>query len=365
MGSPAARMLDMTSHGGVVMKGEPTILIGGQPAARVSDIHVCPMVNGPAPHVGNPVQLGSPTVHFAGQWAARQNDLAPCTGPPDTILLGLPTVQIGVVGGAAPAGAGSPATNAAHLSAQVAFTNNAEDSSSESEEGHWIAFQFVDAAGLPITGVPYAFSDADNQDSEGVLPPDGTVRRTALSEGQCSIQLFSVHNAQWSDEQANVGEEVTLTADVLGFDAGTPAHFHIYRRDFRRSDTLVASLDAETQGDTVEASWEYAAPEETADMPARHGPIRYSSPQYYFEVMVGRCRARSGLLSYQDWLEIRLVDVEGEGVADADYILYLSNGEIRRGTLDGDGYQREERVPPCAWDVAFPNNPGVSESSEA
>jgi uncharacterized Zn-binding protein involved in type VI secretion len=62
MGKPAARIGDMTTHGGSLVVGCPTVLIGGMPAARLGDMHVCPMVTPgtpPVPHVGGPVSLGS------------------------------------------------------------------------------------------------------------------------------------------------------------------------------------------------------------------------------------------------------------------------------------------------------------------
>ena len=43
MPQPAARMGDSTAHGGVITVGFPTVLIGGKPAARVGDMHTCPM----------------------------------------------------------------------------------------------------------------------------------------------------------------------------------------------------------------------------------------------------------------------------------------------------------------------------------
>lgn len=68
----------------------------GLPAARVSDMHVCPMVTGLVPHVGGPIlPPGCPTVMIAGLPAARVGDMATCTGPPDIIALGSPTVMIG------------------------------------------------------------------------------------------------------------------------------------------------------------------------------------------------------------------------------------------------------------------------------
>jgi uncharacterized Zn-binding protein involved in type VI secretion len=74
MGKPAARLGDSTAHGGTIMVGFPMVLIGGMPAARMGDMHVCPMVTPgtpPIPHVGGPVLLGSPMVLIGGMPAAR------------------------------------------------------------------------------------------------------------------------------------------------------------------------------------------------------------------------------------------------------------------------------------------------------
>jgi uncharacterized Zn-binding protein involved in type VI secretion len=98
MSKPAARLGDPTAHGGTIVAGYPTVLIGGMPAARLGDMHVCPMLTPglpPIPHVGGPVTLGSATVLIGGQPAARMGDLAVCTGPPDSIMSGCPTVLIG------------------------------------------------------------------------------------------------------------------------------------------------------------------------------------------------------------------------------------------------------------------------------
>ncbi|TNE84758.1 MAG: type VI secretion protein [Deltaproteobacteria bacterium] len=65
------------------------------PAARIGDMHTCPMVNpGPVPHVGGPISLGAPTVLIGNMPAARVGDMAVCVGPPDTIAMGSTTVLI-------------------------------------------------------------------------------------------------------------------------------------------------------------------------------------------------------------------------------------------------------------------------------
>lgn len=69
------------------------------PAARLTDMHVCPMVTPgtpPIPHVGGPISgPGMPTVLIGGLPAARATDMAVCVGPPDVIAMGSPTVLIG------------------------------------------------------------------------------------------------------------------------------------------------------------------------------------------------------------------------------------------------------------------------------
>jgi uncharacterized Zn-binding protein involved in type VI secretion len=67
------------------------------PAARIGDMHTCPMMTPgvpPIPHVGGPISKGAPTVMIAGMPAARVGDMCVCVGPPDTIVKGSATVMI-------------------------------------------------------------------------------------------------------------------------------------------------------------------------------------------------------------------------------------------------------------------------------
>jgi uncharacterized Zn-binding protein involved in type VI secretion len=68
------------------------------PAARLTDMHVCPMVTPglpPIPHVGGPV-IGPCVVNvLIGMLpAAVIGDSCICVGPPDTIIKGSLTVMI-------------------------------------------------------------------------------------------------------------------------------------------------------------------------------------------------------------------------------------------------------------------------------
>lgn len=67
----------------------------GLPAARVGDMHVCPMITVLVPHVGGPIlPPGGITVLIGGMPAARLGDMAVCVGPPDVIVLGSFTTLI-------------------------------------------------------------------------------------------------------------------------------------------------------------------------------------------------------------------------------------------------------------------------------
>lgn len=95
---PAGRVGDMTTHGTPLAPGPGSfnVLIGGLPAWRASaDFHTCPLVTGVVPHVGGVVAVGSITVFINNLPAARQGDVIVEAGPPNTIVIGCPTVLIG------------------------------------------------------------------------------------------------------------------------------------------------------------------------------------------------------------------------------------------------------------------------------
>lgn len=66
----------------------------GMPAARLTDMHICPMVTAVVPHVGGPIILGSFTVLTGSLPQARVTDPLICVGPPDMIALGSFTVLV-------------------------------------------------------------------------------------------------------------------------------------------------------------------------------------------------------------------------------------------------------------------------------
>ena len=90
---PAARVLDTSVHGGTIIgPGEPTVLIGGMPAAVAGDNHVCPIPPPVHAPTVSPFPMGSATVLVGGKPALRTTDVCLCGA---MAAVGEPTVMIG------------------------------------------------------------------------------------------------------------------------------------------------------------------------------------------------------------------------------------------------------------------------------
>ena len=64
-------------------------------AARLGDLHACPMFTGPVPHVGGPIAVGCFTVLTGSMPQAQLTNMCVCVGPPDSIAMGSTTVLVG------------------------------------------------------------------------------------------------------------------------------------------------------------------------------------------------------------------------------------------------------------------------------
>ena len=55
------------------------------------------------------------------------------------------------------------------------------------------------------------------------------------------------------------------------------------------------------------------------------------------------------------WIAIELVDEEDEPVAREKYEIKLPAGSVKKGTLDGKGFARVDRIEPGTCEITFPN----------
>jgi uncharacterized Zn-binding protein involved in type VI secretion len=211
----------------------------GKPAARLTDMHVCPMVTPglpPIPHVGGPITgPGCPTVLIGGMPAAVMGDMCVCVGPPDTIILGsvgvmiggkpaarmgdscahggtivlgCPTVLIGevgsggggaaVLGGSADQVAASPAIKKPEQ--VVAILNNAALAEAAaagdglapkaSEKDITAQFTLIDDAEKPVSDVEYEIETSDGTIHTGKTDSSGkTAVITGVTAAQCQVRF--------------------------------------------------------------------------------------------------------------------------------------------------------------------------------
>jgi uncharacterized Zn-binding protein involved in type VI secretion len=360
MGKPAARLGDMTAHGGTITgPGCPTVLIGGMPAATMGDMHVCPMVTPgtpPIPHVGGPITLGSMGVLIGGKPAARMGDMAVCVGPPSSIILGCMTVLIGEAGGggggggAGAGGAGAGGTGTAGALHSAAIAGSAPKT--EDVGDHYLDVGFVDSANLPVGGMRYVLSSPSGAKSAGIM--GGGIKLTGVAKGDYTVTLRAIANAQWSTGKSDVGTAATMQVDAIGVEDGEKAILDIYVRDGNYTDHLLDTVEAEVRNGQVRQKWTMKVDEKYLAMcSAKEKKKKYSRPFFFFKVKIGELAEQSGILFLKDWLEIEVKDDWGKAVGNRKYSANLPTGEIRQGTLDSNGKAKLENIPPGKINISL------------
>ena len=206
----------------------------GKPAARLSDMHVCPMITVLVPHVGGPViGPGCPTVLIGGMPAAVMGDMCTCVGPPDPIILGSTgvliggkpaarmgdmtahggsivlgcfTVLIGEAGGGGGGGGGAaaPAVDLGKVGAKTAAAlankqaleqaaNEGNDNAeSTNKEDFNAQFTLVDEAEIGIADVDYEIETGDGERHTGKTDSSGkTANLSGYTTGDCRVSFLN------------------------------------------------------------------------------------------------------------------------------------------------------------------------------
>ena len=363
MGKPAARVGDMTAHGGTITgPGCPTVLIGKMPAATVGDMHTCPMMTPgtpPIPHVGGPITLGSTGVLIGKKPAARMGDMAVCVGPPSSIILGCMTVLIGEAGGGGSGGGGgggagmgggsaaAGAVTSASIAGQAPQTSQAAES--------FLDVSFVDKANLPVGGVGYELKAPDGAKSGGVL--SGPIKRTGVPQGNYDINLRGIVNAQWSTRKGEVGKAIDIIVDTVGVENGEKAAIDIYVRDGNFGDQQLASMEAQAYGNQVKTKWTMIVDEKYLKIcDCKDTSKRSSRPCFFFKAAIRDLFEQSGLLYLTDKVELELKDADGNVLKNKDFTAILPTGEIREGKSDGQGKVKIEDTAPGRIKITPANN---------
>jgi hypothetical protein len=190
------------------------------------------------------------------------------------------------------------------------------------------------------------------------LPKNGL---SGTSNSVAVVPPIKVTDLSWSASEARRGDILTLKASVENLPDAAQVKIVIYEFDRGGANDKIVELPATVDNKKIELQWAYEYHEDTDEIPSdeemqRYGK-NYNPPEYFFTVRVDKLefgkRQESGLLEFKDWTEIELRDESGNAVGNIDYILRLPDGTERRGTLDENGYAREDNVPPGQIDVSF------------
>ncbi len=174
---------------------------------------------------------------------------------------------------------------------------------------------------------------------------------------------IEVTNMKWSADEARRGDTLTLSADVKGVDEGTEAKIILYEYDSDNIHDVITEFPAVVEKNKIEVMWEYEYHEDTDEIPTdeelkKYGG-KYNPPEYFFTITIGAeefgKEQESGILKFKDWFEITLTDPTGSRIPDKKYILQMPDGTKREGTLDANGYAREENIPPGMVYIDFPD----------
>ncbi len=211
----------------------------GKPAARIGDMHVCPMATPglpPIPHVGGPIiGPGCPTVLIGGMPAAVLGDMCMCVGPPDTVVLGstgvlfggkpaarmgdqcghggtitlgCPTVLVGETSSGG-GGGGSALGSAAAGTVMQGFVSGKNPSPTKGSSSakafdkkqvktDSIACIVKDSDGNPVAGIDYEVQLPSGKKVTGTTDGTGEIHVHELDPGKCTVTFPGVHGEEWS-----------------------------------------------------------------------------------------------------------------------------------------------------------------------
>lgn len=340
-GKPAARLTDMTAHGGTITgPGVPTVLIGKMPAATMGDMHVCPMVTPgtpPIPHVGGPITLGSTGVFIGKKPAARVGDMAVCVGPPSSIILGCFTVMIGEAGSGSQAGPAPAAAAAASTSVKGVKSVQALKPPEHKEtktENHFIDVLVQDKKNKPIGGLCYKLKDPDGVEMKGATTQNGKIHHEGYAKaGSYEVQIISMSNAKWSASKTELGKSVDLSVDLDGADDGESVAFYITGEIDDKRKVWFHTATAQVAGKKAKATWQIDEGHIKELMEGQIGELTGVT----FLAVCQQAGAASGKLDVEAKHVYTFLDPKGKPVADTEMEIETKQGKLEKKKTDKDG----------------------------
>ena len=364
MGKPALRIGDLTAHGGTVTVGKPNILIGKMPASTLGDMHVCPMLTGPVPHVGGPAIMGSTGVMLSKMPAARVSDPHVCVGPPSMGAMGCMTVLLGEAGSGGDAGNAAAAVSAASMSKKGPKAISpfpVAEAPTPRTENHYLECKVTDDGNFVVAGIRYKIKDPYGNGIIGSTSFEGRVRHSGyVQAGSFKIEFPAIAKVKWPSLKNKPHEKLKLEASVTGFLDGTEAYINIFEeRDRGKYKRLIEDLRGKVSGGKVAVEWTFAKehyPLPKQDESKMH-PLEEKPEgkiEYFFFVVVEGCIGVSKKAQFLEDAEILVVDKDKKPMANEEYSIWLIDGSVRKGKLDKDAKVKVKDIPAGPYTLKLP-----------
>ncbi len=228
------------------------------PAATIGSMHTCPMVTGTVPHVGGPViGPGEPTVLIGGKPAAVMGDSVTCAGPPDTIVQGESTVLIG----------GKPAATIGSMTAHGGVITTGESTVLIGTGGSGAS------ATMAVNSIPFPDISFVSKVLASVVGQGDSLAQAQQNQEQLRSEAVNnegdpiIYNVRWiKDEQTTTDGRITKTlkvaANVINIDDGETVTFNIDRKNPKTDETEQIEITATVQDSKAIGEWEITEPNE-------------------------------------------------------------------------------------------------------
>jgi hypothetical protein len=130
----------------------------------------------------------------------------------------------------------------------------------ESEaEDTWVEFVFEYPDGTKVGGLDYILLDPSQKQEPGTLAQSGTITKRGVTPGDYTVVLEEIEYAVWEKARGRVGDELKVIARTSGYPDGTAATIKLYRERTESPGDEIATVEAQVQGDVIEATLQYEA----------------------------------------------------------------------------------------------------------
>lgn len=131
------------------------------------------------------------------------------------------------------------------------------DGDQEPEEDDWVEFVFEYPDGTKVSGLDYLLLDPTRAEEAGTLGSNGTITRRGVRPGEHTVVIKEIDYAVWERGRGRVGDELKVIARTSGYPDGTAATVKLYRERRESPGDELATVEAEVQGDVIEATLAY------------------------------------------------------------------------------------------------------------